>query len=62
MEDKTLSDFAWILLASGTGAALASMGLEIWRHHRSRTESVRHLAMRLTFGLEEYAQLCRQTS
>ena len=56
--EKTLADFLWILLASGSGAALASVGWELWRHYRSRSESVRYLAMRLAFALEEYAISC----
>lgn len=56
--EKTWTDFLWILLASGSGAALASIGWDFWRHYRSRSESVRYLATRLAFAFEEYAISC----
>ena len=51
--EKTLVDFLWISLASGSGAALVSVCWELWHHYRSRSESVRYLATRLAFAFED---------
>jgi len=53
-----VGDFLVVLFGSGAGVALATVGIEQWRHSKSRQESVRHLALRVAFMLEGYAIDC----
>jgi hypothetical protein len=54
----SIADFLLVLLGSGAGVSLTSLGLEQWRQFRSREDSVRHLSLRLAFHLEGYAIEC----
>ena len=54
----TLTTHLPIFLASGASVALVSLGLENWRHRRSRKDRIRHLALRIVFSLEGYAIEC----
>ncbi len=54
----TLTTHLPTILASGASVALVSLGLEHWRHRRSRKDRIRHLALRIVFSLEGYAIEC----
>ncbi len=56
----TVMDLVLVFLGSGAGVAITSLILEHWRHKRSRTESARHLAIRIAFELEGYAIDCAE--